>query len=53
MARGYLGVHLAQALEAADAISWGSTGPQGALVESVYADTPAAGAGLRANDVIL
>jgi serine protease Do len=53
VARGYLGVHLAQTIEAADAIKLGLDRAQGALVESVYADTPAAAAGLRANDVIL
>jgi S1-C subfamily serine protease len=53
VARGYLGVHLAQTMEAADAVRLGLDRAQGALVESVYADTPAAVAGLRANDVIL
>jgi serine protease Do len=53
VARGYLGVHLAQTLEATDAVKLGLDRAQGALVESVYADTPAAAAGLRANDVIL
>lgn len=53
VARGYLGVHLAQTMEATDAIKLGLDRAQGALVESVYADTPAAVAGLRANDVIL
>jgi len=53
VARGYLGVHLAQTLEASDAIKLGLDRAQGALVEAVYADTPAAAAGLRANDVIL
>lgn len=53
VARGYLGVHLAQTLEATDAVKLGLDRAQGALVESVYADTPAAAAGLKANDVIL
>jgi S1-C subfamily serine protease len=53
VSRGYLGVHLAQVLEATDAIKLGLDRAQGALVESVYPDTPAAAAGLRGNDVIL
>ena len=53
VARGYLGVHLAQTLEASDAIRLGLERAQGALVESVYPDTPAAAAGLKGNDVIL
>jgi S1-C subfamily serine protease len=53
VARGYLGVHLASALEPADALKLGLDKARGALVESVYADTPAAAAGLRGNDVIL
>jgi S1-C subfamily serine protease len=53
VARGYLGVHLAQTMEAADAIKLGLDRAQGALVESVYPDTPAAAAGLKGNDVIL
>jgi serine protease Do len=53
VARGYLGVHLANSLEPADAIKLGLDRAQGALVEAVYPDTPAAAAGLRANDVIL
>jgi len=53
VARGYLGVHLAQAIEAEVALKLGLERAQGALVESVYPDTPAAAAGLRANDVVL
>jgi serine protease Do len=53
VARGYLGVHLAQTLESSDAIRLGLDKAQGALVESVYPDTPAAAAGLKGNDVIL
>ena len=53
VSRGYLGVQLAQSLEAAEAFKLGLDKAQGALVESVYADTPAATAGLRGNDVIL
>jgi serine protease Do len=53
VARGYLGVHLATALEPADALKLGLDKARGALVEAVYADTPAAAAGLRGNDVIL
>ncbi len=51
--RGYLGVHLAQAMEPADALKLGLDRAQGALVESVYPESPAAKAGLRTNDVIL
>ena len=53
VSRGYLGVHLAQTLESSDAIRLGLEKAQGALVESVYPDTPAAAAGLKGNDVIL
>jgi S1-C subfamily serine protease len=51
--RGYLGVHLAQAMEPADALKLGLDKALGALVESIYPESPAAKAGLRANDVIL
>jgi S1-C subfamily serine protease len=51
--RGYLGMQLAQSFEPADAVKLGLDRVRGALVETVYPDTPAAGAGLRANDVVL
>jgi serine protease Do len=51
--RGYLGVHLAQTMEPADALKLGMERVQGALVESIYPDSPASQAGLHANDVIL
>jgi S1-C subfamily serine protease len=51
--RGYLGVQLAQAFEPADALKLGLDRVQGALIETVYAETPGAAAGLRANDVVL
>jgi len=51
--RGYLGLQVAQSFEAADAERLGLNRAQGALVEKVYNDTPAAAAGLRANDVVL
>lgn len=51
--RGYLGVHLAQTMEPADALKLGLDRVQGALVESIYPESPAAKAGLRASDVIL
>jgi serine protease Do len=53
VSRGYLGMQLAQSFEAADALKLGLDRVQGALVETVYTDTPAATAGLRANDVVL
>jgi S1-C subfamily serine protease len=53
VSRGYLGVQVAGSFEAADAIKLGMDRAQGALVETVYADTPAAAAGFRANDVVL
>ena len=53
VSRGYLGMQLAQSFEAADALKLGLDRVQGALVETVYPDTPAAAAGLRAGDVIL
>lgn len=53
VARGYLGVQLAASFEPADAVKLGLQKAQGALVEVVYPDTPAAAAGLRANDVLL
>jgi serine protease Do len=53
VARGYLGCQMASAFEPADAAKLGLDKAQGALVETVYADTPAAAAGLRPNDVVL
>jgi S1-C subfamily serine protease len=53
VARGYLGMQLTQAFEPADALRLGLDRVRGAWVERVYADTPAATAGLRANDVVL
>jgi S1-C subfamily serine protease len=53
VSRGYLGVQVAPSFEAADAIKLGLDRAQGALVETVYAETPAAAAGFRANDVVL
>jgi S1-C subfamily serine protease len=51
--RGYLGMQLASAFEPADALSLGLDRVQGAWVERVYPGTPAADAGLQANDVVL
>ncbi len=51
--RGYLGMQLVQTFEPADALKLGLDRVQGALVEVVYPDTPAATAGLRPNDVVL
>jgi S1-C subfamily serine protease len=53
VARGYLGMQLAQSFEPADALKKGLDRAQGALVEMVYPDTPAASAGLQSGDVIL
>src|SRR5262245_12852712 len=51
--RGYLGVQLSPGFESGDAVKLGLTKAQGALVDGVHPDTPAATAGLRAKDVIL
>jgi S1-C subfamily serine protease len=53
VARGYLGMQLAQTFEPGDALRLGLDRVRGALVERIYADTPAAAAGLRVNDVVL
>jgi serine protease Do len=53
VSRGYLGLQVASSFEPADAAALGLNRAQGALVETVYADTPAATAGLRARDVVL
>jgi S1-C subfamily serine protease len=53
VSRGYLGVQLAPGFEAADAVKLGLRRVQGALVEGVHPDTPAAAAGFRKQDVIL
>lgn len=51
--RGYLGMQLASTLDPAEALRLGLDRVQGALVEQVYADTPAAACGLVARDIIL
>ncbi len=51
--RGYLGLQVAASFEATDADRLGLNRAQGALVERVYSDTPAARAGLRSQDVVL
>jgi S1-C subfamily serine protease len=53
VSRGYLGLQLAAAFEPADALKLGLDRVHGAWVETVYPETPAAVAGLRANDVVL
>ncbi|HEX5269138.1 MAG TPA: trypsin-like peptidase domain-containing protein [Gemmataceae bacterium] len=53
VSRGYLGMQLAETFEAADALRLGLDRVQGALVETVYPDTPAASAGLKPSDVVL
>jgi serine protease Do len=53
VSRGYLGMQLAETFESADALRLGLERAQGALVETVYPDTPAAAAGLKPNDVVL
>jgi S1-C subfamily serine protease len=53
VSRGYLGLQLASSFEPNDALKLGLDRVRGARVERVYANTPAAGAGIRADDVIL
>ena len=53
VSRGYLGMQLADSFEPTAALKLGLDRAVGALVETVYPDTPAATAGLRANDVVL
>jgi S1-C subfamily serine protease len=53
VARGYLGMQLAVAFEPADALRLGLDRVRGALVDRVYAETPAAAAGMQPNDVVL
>lgn len=53
VARGYLGLQLAPALEPAAALKLGLDRVWGALVETVHPDGPAAAAGLQPGDVVL
>jgi S1-C subfamily serine protease len=53
VSRGYLGLQVAAAFEPADAFKLGLDRVQGAWVERVYDGTPAAMAGIKANDVVL
>ncbi len=51
--RGYLGMQLATTFEPNEAMKLGLDRVQGALVERIYPETPAASAGLQPSDVIL
>jgi serine protease Do len=51
--RGYLGMQLAASFDGNDALKLGLDRLRGALIEKVYADSPAASAGLQVRDVIL
>lgn len=51
--RGYLGIQVMPAFEPADALRLGLDRVQGAWIEAVYPGTPAADAGLKAQDVVL
>jgi S1-C subfamily serine protease len=51
--RGYLGMQLAQNFDGNEALKLGLDRLRGALVDKVFADTPAVVAGLRDRDVIL
>lgn len=53
VARGYLGLQLMPSFEPADALRLGLDRVLGAWVEGVFPNTPAATAGVQANDVIL
>lgn len=53
VSRGYLGLQVAGAFDASDALRLGLDRHAGALVESVYPETPAAMAGIRPGDVLL
>jgi serine protease Do len=53
VARGYLGLQVAASFEPTDAFKLGLDRVQGAWVERVYDNTPAAAAGLKVNDVVL
>ena len=53
VSRGYLGVQLASVMEPSDALKLGLDKAEGAWIEGIYPDTPAAQSGLKANDVIL
>jgi len=53
VSRGFLGLHLAQSFDPSDALKLGLDHANGALVETVFPETPAAAAGLKTGDVIL
>jgi serine protease Do len=53
VSRGFLGLHLSPNFEAADALKLGLENGNGALVDSVYPETPAATAGIKSGDVVL
>jgi S1-C subfamily serine protease len=53
VSRGYLGMQLSNSFEPAQALRLGLDRVQGALVEVVYPNSPAAQAGLQTGDVIL
>lgn len=53
VSRGFLGLKVAGAFDASDALRLGLERHAGALVESIFPETPAALAGIRPGDVLL
>lgn len=53
VARGYIGLQVAESFDTNDALRLGLTKAQGAWVETILPNAPASTGGVRANDVVL